>query len=40
VKKTEELTRANYGFRDPNGDSQYRDRLMGFAKKHYLGESA
>lgn len=38
VRKAEELSRASFGYKDSKGDSQYKQKLMGLSRKHYLGE--
>ncbi len=39
IKKAEELNRSKYGYKsDSKGDSQYKEKLMGLSRKHYLGE--
>lgn len=38
VKKAEELGRASFGYKDSKGDAQYKEKLMGLSRKHYLGE--
>jgi hypothetical protein len=40
IKKAEELGRTKMGFRDGSkGDTQYKEKLMGLSRKHFLGET-